>query len=215
MKTCRFFSVLAFAVVMLTTCSFAQTGSGARFGTRDPRTCASFNANSPTPAQLKQYFICEMEHVTKSSSFGDSISLVTAVNLQFSKSRPFNAMTDAWPSIDVGQPLYDVRGSYTWWNCFLPGDPKIATVPHQGKNCFKAVGETTKGMCFRDTFGDWHCKVCCTPTTTKYEAPPGPADSFLLMIPGLQPMKMSDPFLSMAIEVPAHDANTDRKTERS
>ena len=203
MKTCRFFAVLAFAFVMLTICSFAQTGSGARFGTRDPRTCASRNANSPSADQLKQYFICEMEHVTKSSSFGDSISLVSAVNLQFSKSRPFNASTDGWPSIDVGQPLYDVRGSYTWWTCFLPGDPKIATFPHVGKNCFKSVGESTKGMCFRDTFGDWHCKVCCTPTTTKYEPPPGPADSFLFILPGFQPKKMDDLFLGMGIEVPA------------
>jgi len=91
----------------------------------------------------------------------------------------------------------------------------MTTVPHKGQNCFKAVGESTKGMCFRDTFGDWHCKVCCTPTTTKYEPPPGPADSLLMILPGLMPKKMDDQFLGMTIEVPAGDEIADGKTKLS
>ncbi len=130
--------------------------------------------------------------MTKSSSFGDSISLVGNINLQFSKSRPFNPSTDAWSGNDVTQRLYDVRGGYTWSTCFLPGNPAAPNVPHLGQNCFRAVGEGTKGACFRDTFGDWHCKVCCTPSTAKYSAPPGPGESQLLP-PALAPEPVEQP----------------------
>jgi hypothetical protein len=156
-----------------------------------------------------------MEYVTKSSSFGDSVSLVSAVNLQFSKARPYNAGTDSsWSGIDVSQKLYDVRGSFTNWTCFLPGDPNIATFPHKGKNCFKAVGVAgMQGACYRDTFGDWHCKVCCTPTTTKYEAPPGPADSLLKMLPGLAPKKLDDLLFGRMVQVPDGEMINDGKRQ--
>jgi hypothetical protein len=157
--------VLAAAVICVASTA-AQTagttpGNGAAFGTRNTRDC-SLNAASPTGAQLQQAFICEAEVYTSPGSSGASLSLVSNVALQFSKGRPYNANTDAYEAIDVTQPVFDARGNYTSWTCFVPSTPAYANSPVPGKNCWKYLGTGVHGIAFRDTFGTWHVKVCCT-----------------------------------------------------
>jgi len=166
-----FFATVLFAF-MLPSC-FSQDGIGAKFNTRDPRNC-ELTVDSPSPAQLQQIFICETEVFTPSSSFGDRLSLVSNVGLQFSKPRRYNAATDsASRGVDPSQPVYDARGSYIWWVCFVPQPGAPATFPQPGRNCFKYVSPGQAGIAYRDTFGEWHVKICCPPANDgRYYAPP-------------------------------------------
>ncbi len=91
-----------------------------------------------------------------------SLDLVSNVALQFSKARPFNAHTDSYQSIDVTQRVFDVRGDYVGWTCFVPVPSSLGNAPVAGKNCWKSIGKGVHGIAFRDTFGTWHVKVCCT-----------------------------------------------------
>jgi hypothetical protein len=138
----------------------AQGGLGKKFGARDPRTCASKKepaSGAPTAAQLKAYFICDSEMMTRSGMVGDLLYLVTDVVVEVGKGRPFNQATDSNTSIDPSQPVYPIRGSYVGWQCGVVGQPNSAA----GKNCARNDASKVAGVCYKDTFGDWHCGMCC------------------------------------------------------
>lgn len=139
----------------------SASGNGGAFGTRNTRDC-SVNVASPTAAQLQQVFICETEVYTPPGSSGAKLELVSNVAMQFSKARPYNPHTDAYESIDVSQPVFDTRGDYVGWTCFVPVKSAYGNAPLPGKNCWKSIGKGVHGIAFRDTFGNWHVKVCCT-----------------------------------------------------
>ena len=166
-------SFVAVMFALLLPCCVGQAGIGAKFNTRDPRDC-NLTVDSPSPAQLQQIFICETEVFTPSSSFGDRLSLVSNVSLQFGKARPYNAAMDSARSgIDQTQPVYDARGSYIWWVCFVPQPGAPSTFPQPGRNCFKYVSPGVAGIAFRDTFGEWHVNLCCSPANDgRYYPPP-------------------------------------------
>ncbi len=154
------------AVVTCAISAGAQTGgnapgNGAAFGTRNTRDC-SLTAASPTGAQLQQVFICETEVYTPPGSSQAKLELVSNVAMQFSKGRPYNPNSDAFSSIDVTQPVFDARGDYVSWTCFVPAKTAYGNAPVAGKNCWKSIGKGVHGIAFRDTFGNWHVKVCCT-----------------------------------------------------
>jgi hypothetical protein len=167
----RLFLVLFFAAAV--TGALGQSGVGAKFGARDPRTCASRKEpakGAPTAGQLKEYFICDVERVTNSVS-GDTLWLLTNVSVEVGKGRPFNIVTDSWPEIDPSQTVYPVRGGHTYFQCTALG--KIGGDP--GKNCFKYEQPHASGICYKSTFGDWHCKMSdndATGTTMEKFPPP-------------------------------------------
>ena len=172
------FAVVAGLVVLglVPVCGSQQaTGNGALFGTRNTRDCG-VNTDSPTAAQLQQAFICESEIYTPAGSSGAKLELVSSVNLQFSRSRPYNSNSDTYSGIDVRQPVYDVKGSYVGWTCFEPSSNPYGNAPRAGKNCWKSLGNGVSGIAFRDTFGLWHVKVCCAVSAdgsnTVYYPPP-------------------------------------------
>lgn len=156
MKTLFLLATLA------TPCAFAQKSVGVKFGAPDPRTCSSRKANgAPTAAQLAQFFICDTEKMTPSTVSGDLLYLVGNLNLQVGKGRPFNVNTDSWSDVDPSQTVYPIRGNYTEWQCLEPDPHPIGNAPRAGKNCFKYDAPGATGVCYKDTFGDWHCKFCC------------------------------------------------------
>ena len=138
----------------------SSAGTGAKFGTRDPRDC-TLTVDSPSGAQLQQIFICEAEAYAPSNSFGDRLFLVSRVNLQFSNPHAFVGSPVAYQNMDTTQPVYDARGSYVWWNCFVPSGDASGNQPRPGHSCFKYLAPAVQGIAFRDTFGEWHVKVCC------------------------------------------------------
>ena len=161
MKVTGLFLALVVVCVSSTAAQTGAPGNGAAFGTRNTRTC-SVTPASPTSAQLQQAFICEEEIYTPPGSSQSSLALVSNVAMQFSKARPYNSRTDAYSGIDVTQPVFDARGNYVAWTCFVPSHATSGNVPVAGKNCWKYIGTGVHGIAFRDTFGAWHVKVCCT-----------------------------------------------------
>ncbi len=150
--------LLAFLTLAAALPALAQPGIGAKFGSRDPQTCASQKEparGAPTGAQLREYFICDSERVTGSASSSRLLYLVTGVNVEVAKGRPFNMATDSWSDIDTSQMVYPVRGAYTQWQCVELG--KING--DRGKNCTKWEYPHASGVCYKSTFGDWHCKL--------------------------------------------------------
>jgi len=155
-------------VFICTVVCFAQKGSGAKFAARDARTCPSRKEpvkGGPTAAQAKQYVICDLEHMDAAGASGALLYLVANVNIEVGKGRPFNILTDSWPDVDPSQMVYPIRGTYLQWQCSEPQkpNPAIINLPVVGKNCFKyETPSTASGLSYKDTFGDWHTRICCT-----------------------------------------------------
>jgi hypothetical protein len=132
---------------------------GARYGTRDPRTCASRVAPAhgpPSAEQAKQYVICELEQ-------GDGrrpLTLVTNVKVQVaSVSHPPNLLVQelAAARIDPREPIWDIRGSFTGYRCDALSTLVAANDFARTHNCWVRDQPAATGYCFKDTFGDWHC----------------------------------------------------------
>ena len=163
------------ATVALVVCirpALAQSGVAAQFGARDPRTCSSRREPSkgaPSGDQLTRYFICDEEKVTKSIASGDLLYLLTDVNVEVGKGRPFDMGTDAWPDVDPSQTVYPIRGRYTSWQCGALGTHGN----EPGHSCDKLEQPHAKGICYKDTFADWHCKFSDPGQTSTTNGCPG------------------------------------------
>lgn len=150
--------LLIFVALLAVTFPFAiaQPGAGKPFGARDPRTCPSRNAGL-TAAQAREYFICDSE---VAEVYTGSLYLVTDVTVQVGKGRPFNMQSDSfgWATtngIDPTQTVYPIRGSFTSWQCSKLGT--ITGVP--GQSCTMTPQPAAQGICFKNSFGDWHCTM--------------------------------------------------------
>jgi hypothetical protein len=151
--------------------AWGQTGVEAKYGTRPLRTCASRKEptrGAPSAQQATQYFACEAEH----ESGADLLYLVSDVKVEVAPGRPFNILTDSFDAIDVRQPVYDIRGSFTAYQC-----SKIGMMYKKGQNCNSGQQPQAKGICYKDTFGEWHCKMLDRNAEfTKTNGPPPPPD---------------------------------------
>jgi hypothetical protein len=137
----------------------AQDAKGAKFGSRDPRTCPS-RAEALSAATAKQYFICDSEYTVGPNASGESIYLVSDVTVELGKSRPFNPNTDGFGfeaanAIDPSQSVVPIRGSFNGWVCGKLG--QINASP--GKSCNLTTNPHASGLCFKSSFGDWHCTM--------------------------------------------------------
>lgn len=134
----------------------AQKGIGAKYGARDPLTCASTKdpaKGAPSPEQAKQYLRCHLENVGS----GANLYLLENVSVEVGKgtpflelpksARPFNADPDAL--------VYPIRGSYVQYQCSVLS----AMSQNAGKNCNSGAQKNATGHCFRTAFGDWTCNM--------------------------------------------------------
>jgi hypothetical protein len=127
--------------------------TGAKFGTREPAACA--NRKGPINATTaKQYFSCDSEGVFSR----DYLYLVSDVVVQVGASRPFNMSLDAGAAaIDTRASVYDIRGSYTQYQCGVQST--MVNTFGNTHNCNKYIYTAAQGACWKDTFGDWHCTM--------------------------------------------------------
>jgi len=131
-------------------------GSGSRYGTREPKTCVSRkepSGSALSPAQARQYFTCdaEVEGVT-------GLVLVTNVRIEVAPGRGFNYNTDSGHTgIDPKQIVYDIRGSFTHYDCRQ--SPAGESAFARTHNCSAFDEPAAQGLCFKNTFGDWHCSM--------------------------------------------------------
>lgn len=136
-----------------------QESVGTKFGSRDPRTCPTRSA-ALSPVTAKQYFICDSEYTVGPNASGESIYLVSDVMVELGNPRAFNPNTDAFGfaasnAIDPSQLVVPIRGSFNNWVCGKLGE--INASP--GKSCNLTPNPKAVGMCFKSSFGDWHCMM--------------------------------------------------------
>jgi hypothetical protein len=131
-------------------------GLASRYGSRDPAACGSLTepvAGAPSLSQARQYFICqaEAEGIT-------GLVLVTNVRIEVAPGRSFNYNTDSGHAgIDPKQTVYDIRGSFTRYSCRQPATGENAF--SRTHNCSAFDEPAAQGLCFKNTFGDWHCAM--------------------------------------------------------
>lgn len=134
------------------------------YGTaRTPQTCPSMvepKTGPPSVEQAKMYFLCDQEW---ESSVGKSLWLISDLTLEVApNSRPANGTDLEYNtrhggehlSMNTKQPVYDIRGSFTRYICH-----QIKRLNPVGKNCTVSQYPNSTGICFRNTFGDWHCRM--------------------------------------------------------
>jgi hypothetical protein len=132
---------------------------GAKYGTREPRTCASRTVpahGAPSAEQARQYVICELER----GDGANPLSLVTNVKVQVaSVSHEPNQFTKEITSarIDPREPIWDIRGSFTSYLCKSLGSLTASNDIARTHNCSVSDHPNAVGYCYKDTFGDWHC----------------------------------------------------------
>ena len=155
-------------------------GIGAQYGTRTPATCS--NRKAPiTVATARMYLACDIE-----GDSSDTLTLITDLVVQVGSARPFNYNQDSSAvGIDARQPVYDIHGSYTRYQCALLSERlndfakthncfKYPAVPGYDERCYTdAFGDHHQtpiatpqcsvpggyGRCYTDTFGDHHCEM--------------------------------------------------------
>ena len=134
------------------TLTFAQSGIGAKYGTRDPRICADTKAptsGAMTPALAIKYLISGMEGVKS-----DDLYLIEGLTtVQVGGAVPYNPQRFPYASdIDVKAPVYPLRiGSYKQYQC------AIVNEGNKGYNCNIYPSKPGTGVCVKTTFGDWRC----------------------------------------------------------
>lgn len=132
----------------------------------------------PSVAQATQYVLCGVSGESEGRGY---LYLISDLKIEVAPSgRPYNAWTDSTPDIDPKQPVYALRGSYVSYQCTHPAQGGGFGLP-AGKNCIRYDAGSNMplratGFCYKDAFGDWHCKIkpidVARPMKTG-EAPPG------------------------------------------
>ena len=159
----------AIAVIILFSASistFAQTGSGAKYGSRDARTCADTKAptsGAMTTALATKYVICSQEHIQ-----GDYLYLVEDLTVQVGGAVPYNPNRFPFTAdIDTKAPVYPLRAGFKQYQCNKVSD----IAQNKGYNCNIYPRPNATGVCVKTTFGDWRCSITSADLdTSKSEA---------------------------------------------
>ena len=138
--------------LVLSTVSSAWAGALDDYGTREPASCR--DRSSPLTSETAAlYFACDIE-----GEWSGHMYLVSDVSIRVSsKPRQFNPLTDSFPSADPSQPVYDIRGSFRRWQCSAKGSLSWTNSP--GAACNYGDQPNAQGLCYLDTFSDWHCTM--------------------------------------------------------
>jgi hypothetical protein len=143
---------------------------GGKFGSREPATCPD-RKTPPNAANAKQYFVCDWE----ANLHPLEIDLVGDVAIELNSPRPFNYSQDRnYAGIDVRSVVYDARGKFTSYICTANSSQLNAFANTHNCNAFPYP--TAAGLCYKDTWGDWHCRMgglSSSPMLRDQMPPPG------------------------------------------
>jgi hypothetical protein len=153
--------------------AFAQPGIGQKYGTRDPHTCPDNTVpkgNTITAGKAKEYVYCQEYYDTQNMYLYDEVTVK-----QVGSPRPYNIREDInVPNIDVRIPVTPIRGSLKTYQCH-----QVSEYMHNaGHNCDTGYEPNAVGLCYKDSFGGWHCAMVDTKTNQNLDrgvAPPGGA----------------------------------------
>jgi hypothetical protein len=136
--------------------------------TRRPQTCTAVGKSkkrSLTVEQAKMYFSCDEEWEQKGigGGFPNQLHLLGDFNIKVApKSRPFNGQDLKFNYHHGGtvlsmsnEPVYDIRGSFSQYICSEIDSRRSPA----GKNCTVFKFTNSAGICFLDTFDEWHCRM--------------------------------------------------------
>jgi len=152
--------------------TFAQPGSGAKYGSRDLTTCADTKA--PTKGAITAELAAKYARCTYEKADREDIYLLEDLKVQVGGSVPYNARTYPYMTdITPGAPVYQLRGSYRNYLCA----PVSKDMKNRGANCTVFVNTKATGACYKTTFGDWYCGITSgggsnDSNLTEYEMPP-------------------------------------------
>jgi hypothetical protein len=150
----RKLTLIAVLTLAATIPAVAQAGSGAKYGSRDPKPCPPANfGGAPSAGQASQLFTCATEKDT-----GDTIYLVGNVQVQVASSSRSFQPGDSYNDIDPHKPIYPIRGSFTYYSCRKQFNID-ASHTNVGKNCSILQQPHAQGICYKTAFGDWTCKM--------------------------------------------------------
>jgi hypothetical protein len=131
--------------------------------TRTNRTCPSRvnpQRGRISLEQARTYFICRYENFTgELGKNGSDFTFVDDLKMQMSAARPPNRADLGLgyeEGIDLKQPVYPIKVSYTSTSC---GARNLGEAGEEGKGNCLVRGVKGIGACFRNTFGEWHCKI--------------------------------------------------------
>jgi hypothetical protein len=137
--------------------------------TRRPKPCdvdlSIPKKGPPSVAQATVIFTCGAEKEGEISADHGILTLADAVTIRIAPAPRKSTAMDAYDyrngirgaiSMDRAAPVYDAKIGYTETVCHsLPRAERI--IP--GNQCTAQRFAPNTGLCFRDTFGDWHCRI--------------------------------------------------------
>lgn len=142
--------LLTLTLAVLTTLPALAQNAAKDYGSREPTTCS--NRKAPLTAQTaRQYAICDLE------AYGaNTLDLVGDVKVEVAPPRAYIHIQDsALDDIDVRQPVYAIRGSYTRYGCY--SYPNLISGVPRSTNCVKQQIASAQGRCWKNSFAEWHC----------------------------------------------------------
>jgi hypothetical protein len=146
--------------------------------TRTNRTCPSRvnpQRGGISLEQARTYFICRYERFNGLLGKGNSsYSFVDDLKMQMAAARPptrADLGLGYQEDINLNQPVYPIKVSYRGTFCDAR-NPESLREDRKGA-CLVTDEIKGVGICFRSTFGEWHCKTRPTGSTANYRAKPG------------------------------------------
>ncbi|HRH45173.1 MAG TPA: hypothetical protein PKY82_26280 [Pyrinomonadaceae bacterium] len=134
--------------------TFAQPGSGAKYGSRDLTTCDDTKA--PTKGAITVALAAQYARCTYEKADGNSIGLLEDLKIQVGGAVPFSRKTYPYASdVEPTTLVYPLRGSYKNYLCDAISDAS----ENRGANCTVFVNTKAEGVCWKTTFGDWWCAI--------------------------------------------------------
>ena len=129
-------------------------GVGAKYGARDPRTCADKTlpkTGALSAAKAAEYVVCENEVI-----WSEYLFFVDDVKVQVGAGRRYNPREDInFSGIDTKFLIYPIRGSYKSYQCtkIFPDQTNL------NRNCNLTNNPNATGACYKKEFGEWRCML--------------------------------------------------------
>ena len=134
------------------TASAADGSIGGEYNAREPARCADRTQPADGPPmgeQLLEHLRCTMEGI------GDGrLYLIENLSAEVTgDGRAFDPQNDYYDDIDEDGLIYPISGSLLRYNC------EVVTSANNGANCETYEEDMATGVCYKETSGNWYCRM--------------------------------------------------------
>ena len=147
------FALGAMAYALGSVALAAQAGSiGAEYGAREPANCVDRTQPEEGPLneeQLLYHLRCTLEGI------GDGrLYLLEDLSAEISgEGRAFDSSRDYFENIDESKLIYPISGSMLRYNCH------VLDGTNEGRSCETFGEDEATGNCYKETNGNWVCRM--------------------------------------------------------